>query len=266
VNPGGAREEALAALFAAGAQGVQEDGDALVTHFPPDSDLDAIRGALIDAAPNATIQIDTAPSTDWSEAWKTQLHAHVVGSLTVAPPWLAGGLDPARSVVIEPAMAFGTGDHATTRGVIRLLHAILRQDDFVADLGAGSAILSIAAVKLGAKRAIAIEIDPDAIGNATENVDRNGVAARVAIVEGVASILLPLVAPVDCILANIISSVLQPLLPAMRAALAPGGRIVLSGILGEERAEMLAVLDAGLWKVIAEDSEDVWWSVAAEPR
>jgi ribosomal protein L11 methylase PrmA len=76
--------------------------------------------------------------------------------------------------VIDPGMAFGTGDHPTTRGVVRLMQGAVRPGDLVADLGAGSAVLSIAAIKLGAARAAAIEFDPDAIGNAEENVARNG--------------------------------------------------------------------------------------------
>jgi ribosomal protein L11 methyltransferase len=143
---------------------------------------------------------------------------------------------------------------------------VLRKGDRVADLGAGSGVLSIAAVKLGAGHAFAIEIDGDAIGNAKENVARNGVADRVTVLEGDARALLPLVAPVDLILANIILSVLIALLPTMTAALSLGGRAILSGILREERAEMLAALDAHGCRVEREDHEDIWWSVAIAAR
>jgi ribosomal protein L11 methyltransferase len=135
----------------------------------------------------------------------------------------------------------------------------------VADLGAGSAVLAIAAVKLGAARAAAIELDPDAIGNATENVARNGVEDRVTVIEGDAASLLPLVAPVDVITANIISSVLLDLLPSMHAALASGGRAIVSGILSSERETMLAAA-ASHWRVVDEDSEDIWWSGTLTPR
>lgn len=189
-----------------------------------------------------------------------------LGRLTVAPPWLAEGLDPATSIVIEPAMAFGTGEHATTRGVVRLLQSVIRNGDRVADLGAGSAVLSIAAAKLGAAHVAAIELDHDAIENAEENVARNGVADRVVVIEGDASLLLPLVAPVRVITANIISSVLKELLPGMRAALAPGGAAILSGILASERDEMLEAFRVGGWTLAAEDHEDAWWSATIEPR
>jgi len=136
----------------------------------------------------------------------------------------------------------------------------------VADLGAGSAILSIAALKLGAARAVAIELDPEAISNAEANVERNGVAGRVQVVEGDAGLLLPLVAPVDLVLANIISSVLVGLLPTIAAALPLGGPAILSGILVEERATMLPHIEAGGWALEAEDVEEVWWSALIRRR
>jgi ribosomal protein L11 methyltransferase len=84
----------------------------------------------------------------------------------------------------------------------------------------------------------------------------------VTVLEGDATLLLPLVAPVDVVLANIISSVLVPLLPLMASALVARGRAILSGILREERSEMLTALDAGDWRVDREDIEDIWWTVA----
>jgi len=158
-------------------------------------------------------------------------------------------------------MAFGTGEHATTRGVVRLLQRALRPGDRVADLGAGSAVLAIAAAKLGAGSVAAIELDPEAIENAEQNAARNGVAERVRVIQGDALLLLPLVAPVRLVLANIISSVLVELLPAIGDALPRDGQAILSGILLEERAHMLGVLAAGGWRVEAEDAEDIWWSV-----
>jgi ribosomal protein L11 methyltransferase len=131
----------------------------------------------------------------------------------------------------------------------------------VADLGAGSGILSIAAGKLGARRVVAIELDPEATGNAVENIHANGVLDRVHFVEGDAFALLPLVAPVDAIFANILSSVLVDLLPVMRDSLAPAGRAILSGMLLEERAMMVSEIESGGWHIDMEDAEDEWWSV-----
>jgi ribosomal protein L11 methyltransferase len=138
----------------------------------------------------------------------------------------------------------------------------LRAGAIVADLGAGSAVLSIAAAKLGAARVYAVELDADAIPDAEANVQRNGVADRVHVFEADAGALLPLVAPVDLVLANIISSVLIELMPVIKSSLNAGGTAILSGILYEERDTMLQVLDAHGWTVLEEDAEDIWWSVS----
>ncbi|MEP6779172.1 MAG: 50S ribosomal protein L11 methyltransferase, partial [Gemmatimonadaceae bacterium] len=220
VRPGATGSIAcMAALFAVGAQGVHEDGASLVTHFPPNHDLEGVHSALTAVDNEVVIETSIVPDIDWSEAWKSRIVAHQLGPLTVAPPWLAHEHDAANCIVIDPGMAFGTGDHATTRGVIRLMPNVLKRGDVVADLGAGSAILAIAAAKLGASRVYAIELDSDSIANAEENTHRNHVANSVHIFEGDAASLLPLVAPVRLVLANIISSVLIELMPLIAGAL-----------------------------------------------
>ena len=261
----GAREHCLAALFGVGSQGVHEDGTSLVTHFPPSTNLDDVVSALETADRDVKIEVSPVDDIDWSEAWKARISVHEAGELAIAPPWLAEGRDPARTVVIEPGMAFGTGDHATTRGVVRLLPSVLRVDNVVADLGAGSAVLSIAAAKLGASRVYAIELDGEAIPDAELNVRRNDVADRVHVFEGDAASLLPLVAPVHVVLANIISSVLIEILPVIARSLSPDGGAILSGILLEERETMLEILTSSGWRVMLEDSEDIWWSVSVAP-
>ncbi|BAH38939.1 MAG TPA: methyltransferase domain-containing protein [Gemmatimonas aurantiaca] len=258
----GAREACMTALFAVGAQGVHEDLSALVTHFPPGTDLEAVHRAITEADDLAVIETAPVPDIDWSEAWKSRIGSHQLGDLMVTPPWLAEGQDPARTIIIEPGMAFGTGEHATTRGVVRLMPRRLRSGSTVADLGAGSAVLAIAAAKLGAARVYAIELDGEAIPDAEANVERNGVADRVHVFEGDAGSLLPLVAPVHLVLANIISSVLTELLPVIGMALSEDGSAILSGILYEERSMMVEVLTAHGWTILEEDAEDIWWSVS----
>jgi ribosomal protein L11 methyltransferase len=266
VAPGAHRDEVMAAMFDAGAQGLQELGDALITQVPDQGTADAITCAVLAASGDARVDTEPLPNVDWSEQWKKSVRAQELGALAVVPPWFADGRDPARTIVIEPAMAFGTGEHATTRGVVRLMQKVVRGGEHVADLGAGSAVLAIAAVKLGAAHAAAIEIDPDAIGNAEENVRRNGVAGRVQVIEGDAATLLPLVAPVQLLFANIISSVLIELLPSIALALADDGRAILSGILVDERNDMMRTLTDSGWRVVDEDSEDAWWSATIARR
>jgi len=266
VSPGSNRDAVIAAMFDAGVQGLEEAGDALVTHVAGQSLANDVLCAVMSVSADARVETAPLPNVDWTEQWKLGIHVQSLGTLFVAPPWLSEGLDPAKTIVIEPGMAFGTGEHATTRGVIRLLQRLIRTGDRVADLGAGSAVLAIAAAKLGASRVAAIELDHDAIGNAEENVARNDVADCVSVIEGDAAALLPLVAPVRVITANIISSVLIDLLPIIAAALAADGRAILSGILVSEREEMLRVLDGSSWRVVEEDLEDNWWSATIARR
>jgi ribosomal protein L11 methyltransferase len=263
VEPSGDPQRVIDALFAAGSLGVQEDGIAIVTHFPPGTDSSSIEAAINAVDSNALVSTAVAPEADWSE-WRASVREHQLGRLSISPPWLASG-DPMQ-IIIDPAMAFGTGEHATTRGVVRLMQKLPSIPETVADLGAGSAVLAICAAKLGAKRVAAIELDHDAIGNAEENVRTNGVDDVVRVIEGDAGVLLPLVATVGLVLANIISSILLELLPAIHDALTADGHAILSGILAEERSGMVEAIQRGGWEIISEDLEDNWWSVLIARR
>lgn len=251
------RDVMMGALFAAGSQGVHEDGDSLVTHYPPETDTVQIERTLRTLDPSATVTVSDVPAVDWSE-WRARVDAHVVGDLVVTPPWRASEFDPDTTIVIDPAMAFGTGEHPTTRGMLRVMQSVVRRGDTVADLGAGSAVLSIAAAKLGATRIAAIEIDDCAEESAEENIRVNGVQSAIRYLVGDATVLLALVAPVRVILANIVSSVLMELLPGIVDSLAEGGSAILSGILVDER-ELIAraIGHAGL-RVQREDVEGDW--------
>jgi len=245
---------------------VVEDGVSLVGYLPQDTDPALIRESLVRADESARIDLSSCVVGDWAERWREGVRAHEVGLLRVAPPWLVPAGDSTRTVVIDPGMAFGTGEHATTRGMLRLLSTIVRPGDFVADLGTGSGVLAIAAAKLGATRVAAIEVDPDAVPNAQANVERNGVADRVCVFAGDARALLPLVARVRVITANIVSSAIVGLLPVMQASLDLDGCVILGGILTEERAAMCEILLAQGWRLGAEDVEDEWWTtIVARP-
>jgi ribosomal protein L11 methyltransferase len=254
----------MAALFAAGAQGVHEDGRWLVTSFPDEAGARGAAAAVQAADPSASFDVKPAAGVDWSTAWRDHARAVTLGSLTVAPPWLAGGLDRRHTIVIDPGMAFGTGDHASTRGALLLLQDAVWNGCTMADLGSGSAILSIAAAKLGASRVWAIEIDAEAQGNAASNVDENDAGDIVHLLEGDATLLLPLVAPVDVITANIISSVIVQLLPLMSDALAPDGYAVLAGILDSEHDVVVDALRDNDWQLRRTHVEEEWWSALVQ--
>jgi len=254
-----------AALFDLGAEAIQDAGDAIITHLRA-PDRAALTAACRSADPHAEVSFEATPDVDWSSAWRARITAHRVGRLVVTPPWLADRFDAADRVVIEPAMAFGTGEHESTRGVLQLMQRVVHADDVVADLGAGSAVLAIAAARLGAGRVVAIELDADAIGNAEENVARNGVTQCVSVLEGDAATLLALVAPVHVVLANIVSSVLIDLLPTIGQCLAPDGRAIFAGMLAEERDSMEGVFAANGWRIEDSVTENAWWSATIVRR
>jgi ribosomal protein L11 methyltransferase len=259
------RPATISALFALGAEGIQELDDDIITHI---RDLDRSRATavLADIVGSAAIEYAAPPRVDWSAEWRSRITAHDLGRLVVTPPWLARQFPESRRIVIDPGMAFGTGEHETTRGVLRLMQRVVRAGDVVADLGAGSAVLSIGAAKLGARRVIAIELDADAIGNAEANVAANGAGVLVSVLEGDARLLLPLVAPVRVVVANIISSVLVELLPVIHASLDGDGAAILGGILTSEREDMTDALRRRGWRIVESDEEGLWWSVTIAPQ
>ena len=260
VEPSNGRDRVIEALFAAGSLGIHEDGAAIVTHFPSGTPVQEIRNVILAADSGAAVETGSSPPVDWS-SWRASVGAHRIGALTISPPWLASNSDPSHTIVIDPAMAFGTGEHATTRGVILLMQQIPTIPQSVVDLGAGSAVLSIAAARLGARRAVAIELDPDAIGNAEANVAANSVRHRVHVIQGDAGTLLPLLAPADLVVANIVSSVLVGMMPLITSSVSAGGHAILSGILAEERDAMLTAISREQWRVVAEHHEEMWWTV-----
>lgn len=260
VDAGRRRQAVIETLLAGGAGAVQEDGETLVTHFEGERAAQAQADSVRRLVPGAVCTLEAVTETDWSSAWRATRVPVTVGTLTIAPPWMAGGLPVDRTVVIDAGMAFGTADHASTRGPLRLLQRVEPPARHVADCGAGTGVLSIAAAKLGAERVYAIELDPEALGDATANIERNGVASRVHLLEGDAHIVLPLIAPVELVIANILSSVIVTLLVAMARSLRPTGSAIVAGVQADERDALCARLARDGWRSLDEDLEDGWWS------
>jgi ribosomal protein L11 methyltransferase len=252
-------------LFESGAEGIQETDSELVAHFAPDSPTDLIRDRVVAADPHAIVKFSESPGIDWGSS-RAEVSAHVVGAMTVMPPWLATDPLSNKVVVVDPAMAFGTGEHATTRGCLELLQMAAPEGKRVADLGTGSGVLAIAAAKLGAQRVVGIEIDPDAVPNAEANLALNGVSDRVTIIEGDAEPLLLLLRPFDLILANILSSAIRELFGSIDGSLSASGTAILSGILDEESDDMRQFLAARGWMIQCETIEDRWWSALIARR
>lgn len=263
-------EELAGGLVALGGTAVMEEDDRLTTYLPAPADVDGFRtaardrlSAIVGGEPDVCWRWQD--HEDWSRRWRQGLEPRRVGRrIVVTQPW--NPVDPEPDdvvVVVDPATAFGTGEHATTRGALRLMEPVIAGGERVLDVGTGSGILAIAAVGLGAAGVVAAEADGNAIGNARENLDRNAVSDRVELVnDGVDSTYLAAVRGTgfDLIVANVLSGVLVPLLPAFREALAEAGRLVLSGILTTEAADVMASAGVAGLALEAEDHDGDWWS------
>jgi ribosomal protein L11 methyltransferase len=267
--------EALAeGLLALGGSAVVENGDELTTYVPAPDNIEAwlehARSILHDAGGNdVSIAWRWQEHEDWSETWKRGLKPRRVGkSFIVTPSWATPELrDNDKVIVIDPEMAFGTGEHGTTRGALRFIEQVVEPGMRVLDVGTGSAILAIGAAMLGATEVIGVDNDPDAILNARDNVVRNGVVDVVVLEEGLVDEAYLRAAgnsSFDLVVANVLSGVLKPLLQSFYASLVPGGFVILGGILEEEADEMLEELRWAGFDVLGEDLENEWWGVLAQ--
>ena len=238
-------DEAGALLFELGAQGVEQrdattlvkgraEGGSLVTLVGSFGSHDEANAALAELPPTWRARLEEVVGDGWRDEWKKHFEPfHVCPGVWVCPPWKTVEPEGEKLVVLEPGRAFGTGLHETTSLVAQVLAELALDGATVLDVGCGSGILSLVALRLGAARAIAVDVDPDAVAVTRENAVRNELHDRVTSdVTPVGD--LPGTFPV--VLANIESAALVDLAPALVAHVAPGGRLVLSGILAPDVA------------------------------
>ena len=211
-------------------------------------------------------------NTDWSEEWKKHYQPITIGrKLIIVPEWLPSP-EPGRiDIRIDPGMAFGTGTHPTTQLCLEILEKIQTNDSTmgteVIDLGCGSGILAIAALKLGARAALGVDIDPLAVEAARQNAELNGVGDHLELRLGsLADIRHGSVGMrrVGMVLANILAPVLVCLLDEGLGELAlPGGHLVLSGILEEQAGDVQAALERNNLALIDQRQKGDWVALVA---
>jgi ribosomal protein L11 methyltransferase len=254
-------------LLALGGRAVEERDGWFFTHVPaaadPESYLEEVRSLLTGIAGLDDVELRTReiPEEDWAESWKRGLAPRrITPRLVVTPTWHAVEAGPGDLVVVlDPGMAFGTAEHGTTRGCLRLLDRAVTQGARILDVGAGSGILSIAAALMGAAEVVAMEGDELALEVIPENVERNGVGDVVTCRPGWADAAsLASLAPRDGVVSNIESRALLALIPGFRSALAPGGWLILSGILDVEWSEVHACAVREGFVLESLDSDGEW--------
>lgn len=250
---GEAQEAVAVAFLLAGFEGVELRDDEVVAYAPADPAGQAMarEAARRLAALGCACRCEEVEDPGWAEAWKAYWRPLPVGArLWVVPSWHADAPLPEGAVplYLDPGMAFGTGDHASTRLALVLLEQALRArvGAHVLDAGTGSGILAVAAARLGAARVLAVDVSTLAVRVAAENAARNGVEGQVEVREGDVAALAPAWSDgsFDVIAANILAEVLISLAPAFARLLRPGGEVILSGVIAARAAEVAAAYAA----------------------
>ncbi len=237
----------LLALFEDGT-----DGDAVLAH------LSLLRGGELPEH-----QVERIEDQDWERSWMDNFHPMRFGRrLWIVPSWHQAPEPDAVNLLLDPGLAFGTGTHPTTALCLEWLDGQDLNDCTVLDFGCGSGILAIAALLLGAPRAVGTDIDPQALEASRDNAARNGIdPARFPV-------YLPADLPpqaADVVVANILAGPLVQLAPTITAQVAPGGRLALSGILAEQAEEVRAAY-AGAFALDPTAEKDGWVRISGVRR
>lgn len=219
-----------------------------------------------------SITEDETEDKDWVNNWKQYFTAFSIDDIYIRPSWEDAPVENAYSCVIEidPGISFGTGKHETTQLCIRQLRGRLREGDAVLDVGCGSGILSIVAMKLGAGEVNGTDVDADCMDSVRANMERNGLLASMGsfycgnlITDGE---LLEKVGKghYDIVVANILADVLIPLAPVALDCLVPGGLFITSGIIDFKEGEVREAIEAAGFSVVDVTRQGEWSCVVAK--
>jgi len=205
-----------------------------------------------------TVEARDVADADWAEVWKRYYQPFRVGSrMIIKPTWETYEAMPGDLLIeLDPGMAFGSGTHETTRMCLELLELHLADGARVMDLGTGSGILAIGAVRLGAEEVLAVDIDPDAVKVAGENAAINCVQEHVRVIEGDLAEVDTF--PCDMAVANIVADAVAALADPLRRHLRLGGLWICSGIIRERERDVLAAGVAAGYQVIERRAMGEW--------
>jgi len=214
--------------------------------------------AGLDSVP--AYRVSEIPEQDWVRLSQSQFAPIAVGArLWIVPSWHAAPDPRAINISLDPGLAFGTGSHPTTRLCLAWLEANLASGETVLDYGCGSGILAIAALKLGARRVIGVDIDPQAVSTAIENAARNEVCGEF-IDAGT-----ELDVSADIVVSNILANPLKLIAPILAGHCRPGGCLLLSGVLESQADDMIAAY-RDRFRLAVGGREDGWVLLVGERR
>ncbi len=223
-----------------------------------------VRDRLKECGIDAEITLSGVSESDWAESWKQYYKPIKTGRrLVIVPEWETYDVKPGElTVLMDPGMAFGTGTHETTRLCASQLEDYVREGSTLLDVGCGSGILSICAVKLGARECFACDIDPTAVRIAKENCALNR-TDRVTC--AVSDLLRDVPAKrYDVIVSNIVADVILRMIPDTERYLAPGGVWIFSGVIEERADEVVSAMEAAGWRIVGEKHENGWYAGTAK--
>ena len=239
-------------------------------------ELRALLAALPSAYPACnfgplTVSLEQVPDEDWENSWKKNYRPLPVGErFLVVPRWMSVSDTQGRlPVILDLGLTFGTGEHASTQMCMQDLETLISGGETVADLGSGSGILSICALRLGAKSTVGIDVDPAAEHIARENAAYNGFseprfrACTGNVVEDAR--LLQALGRFDVVCANIVAGVIVRLLPVVPSLLRPDGVFLCSGILDEREQEVRDAAAAAGLEIVASRASGEWRCLTAKP-
>ena len=212
------------------------------------------------------LTMENVADEDWENNWKQFYKPMEIGErLLVVPEWEQTEDSERVKLILNPGLTFGTGSHATTRLCLTALDKLIHGGEKVLDLGCGSGILSIAALRLGAARAFACDVDPTCVNVAYENAALNGVereryTVRAGDVTADRELQREFGGDYDVVVANIVADVIIALAPRVRPLLKAGGVFLCSGIIDERAAEVRQNLEDAGWTVAEERSSEGWFS------
>jgi len=253
-GPPSALDLLVAELDSLGTLGIEERGNSdeplVLAYFEGGTvSAEELAAAALACPGTRWLGFESVPPKDWEQAWRAGLAPRRIGPLWIRPSWCDSPGEP--ELVIDPKQAFGSGEHATTRLALRLLLEDLRAGDAVLDVGCGSGILGLAALRLGAGSALAFDLDPVACANAAENRRLNALPLQLFC--GELAALRPH-ARFDALVANMLWSQVATCLPRLLEL--PGRVLVVSGYLAAERGQALSRLCSGGWECAAELEEE----------
>jgi ribosomal protein L11 methyltransferase len=244
-------------------EGFEQEDDRLLAYIPQNRFTDVSRQEieqwLSSLRENCYIESEEVEETrNWNEEWEQTIKEQVIGKFYVRPTWLSGNPPDDKILLeIDPKMAFGTGYHETTRLMLRAIPAYVKKGDHILDVGTGTGILSIAAIKVGAESALGFDIDEWSYSNANENTLLNNVSDKITIRQGSMEIVAP-DARYDVILANINRTTILSMDKELVDHLDENGMLILSGVLETEREIILQNKNFRKLNLVHEDQEGEW--------